>query len=154
MKRIILLISFVFAAVSMSAQSTQPYTQWFGWNKTFDEYTAHSEIKVTAPYNSDVVVIVRKNNKDGVVAGHRYISRGSTGTISLSNGTYQVFFYYGTSWSSQVDMGNGIRGGFTKGVSYSKDNPVQLYNNVLTYELILQRSGNFNTKPSNKNEVF
>ena len=154
MKRLFLIAAIVLSSHFLSAQSLQPYSKWFGSNKVFDDYTPHSEVQVTAPYNSDVIVIIRNNNKNGTVAGHRYISRGSTGTIALNNGTFQVFFYYGSSWSPYVDMGNGIMGGFTKDVSYSKDNPVQLYNNVLTYELILQRSGNFNTKPSNKNEVF
>ena len=154
MKHIFFIVSFICATLSLSAQTSQPYSSWFGYNKHFDEYTPHSEITVKAPYSSDVVVIVRKNNQYGAVAGHRYIKKGSSGTIHLGNGTYQVFFYYGTYWSFQVDMGNGIKGGFTKGVSYSKDNPVQLYNNVLTYELVLQHNGNFNTKPSNKNEVF
>lgn len=154
MKRIILIITFVVAALSAMAQSRQPYSQWFGFNKSFDNYTPHSEVQVKAPYNSEVVVIIRHNNKDGKVARHMYLSKGSTGTVQLSNGTYQVFFYYGTVWSSSLDMGGGIIGGFTKGVSYSKDNPENLYNSVLTYELILQHNGNINTKPSNKNEVF
>lgn len=154
MKRIILIISFVVSAFSAMAQSRQPYSQWYGNNKTFDDYTPHSEVQVKAPYNSEVIVIIRHNNKDGRVAGHMYLSKGSTGTIQLVNGTYQVFFYYGTVWSSSLDMGGVIKGGFTKGVSYAKDNPEKLYNGVLTYELILQQNGNFSTKPSNKNEVF
>lgn len=154
MKKIFLALLITICATAVNAQSRQPYSQWYGTNKSFDNYTPHSEVTVTAPYNSEVIVIIRHNNKDGNVAGHIYLSKGSTGTIQLANGTYQVFFYYGTDWSPTVDMGNGIKGGFTKGVSYSKDNPEQLYNGILTYELILQRDGNFNTKPSNKNEVF
>lgn len=154
MKKILFLITMIAMTISLAAQTSQPYSQWYGQNKTFDTYTPHSEVQVKAPSNSDVVVIIKENNKDGVVAGHRFISRGTTGSISLDNGTYQVFFYHGTAWSSQLDMGNGLKGGFTKGVYYSKDYPVQLYNNILTYELILQRNGNFSTKSSNKNEVF
>lgn len=154
MKKASFLLLFFACAIIASAQSHQPYKQWYGINKSFDDYTPHSEVQVIAPSNSDVVVIVRHNNKDGKVAGHMYLSKGSTGTVQLANGTYQVFFYYGTCWSPSLDMGNGIKGGFTKGVSYSKDNPERLYNGILTYELILQRNGNFNTKPSNKNEVF
>lgn len=154
MKNIFILIFLIFSFSCAIAQTSQPYAQWYGYNKSYDSYTPHSEIKVKAPNNSDVIVIIRNNNKNGVVAGHRYISRGTTGSISLANGTYQVFFYYGTAWSYQQEMGNGIKGGFTKGVSYAKDNPVQLFNNVLTYELVLQSNGNFSTKPSNKNEVF
>lgn len=154
MKKILLILFAIISTIAVSAQSRQPYAFWYGYNKSFDNYTPHSEVQVKAPYNSEVVVIIRHNNKDGKVAGHMYLSKGSTGTIQLSNGTYQVFFYYGTNWSSSLDMGNGIKGGFTKSVSYSKDNPEQLYNGILTYELILQQNGNFQTKPSNKNEVF
>lgn len=154
MKKIILVSLLILMSAMASAQSRQPYAQWFGYNKSFDDYTPHSEVTVKAPHNSEVIVIIRHNNKDGNVAGHMYLSKGTTGTIQLANGTYQVFFYYGSTWSPSLDMGNGIKGGFTKDVSYSKDNPEQLYNGVLTYELILQRNGNFNTKPSNKNEVF
>lgn len=154
MKQIFILIGLLFCAISMSAQSSQPYSRWYGVNKSFDNYTPHSEVCVKAPYNSDVIVIIRHDNKDGKVAGHMYLTKGATGTIPLANGTYQVFFYYGTDWSSSVDMGNGIKGGFTKSVSYSKDNPERLSNGILTYELVLQRNGNFSTMPSNKNEVF
>ncbi|MBR1792540.1 MAG: hypothetical protein IJ764_02755 [Bacteroidales bacterium] len=154
MKKFLPLIVAMMLAFAASAQSSQPYSQWYGANKTYDEYTPHSEVTVRAPINCDVIVIIRHNNKDGRVAGHRYIRRGSTGTIQLANGTYQVFFYYGTDWSSQVNMGDGIRGGFTRNVQYSKDNPEILNNDILTYKLTLQRNGNFNTKPSNKNEVF
>lgn len=154
MKQLLFVVLLIISMSCAIAQTSQPYAQWYGYNKSYDSYTPHSEIKVKAPNNSDVIVIIRNNDKNGAVAGHRYISRGSIGTISLSNGTYQVFFYYGTAWSYQQEMGNGIIGGFTKGVSYAKDNPVQLFNNVLTYELVLQSNGNFSTKPSNKDEVF
>lgn len=59
-----------------------PYTRWYGDNMFFDDYTPHSEIQVTAPDNSDVIAIVRYNNSNGNVAGHRYIKRGCSSTIT------------------------------------------------------------------------
>ena len=48
----------------------------------------------------------------------------------------------------------GIKGGFIRGEAFGKDNSTSLYNNILTYELILQSNGNFSTKPSSANEAF
>ena len=153
-KTIVLFVILCLAAiVETNAQSSQPYSHWYGNNHQYDNYTPHSTITITAPGSSDVVVIVKRGNQYGKVAGHRYITRGGTASIDLPNGTYQVFFYYGSSWSSQKSMGS-VRGGFTRDEVFSKDNPVILYNNVLTYELVLQRNGNFSTKHSNKNEIF
>ena len=43
------------------------------------DYTPpHSEIVVKAPYNSDVIAIVRFNNMNGSVAEHRYIIAGNS----------------------------------------------------------------------------
>ena len=35
------------------SNGSQPYSAWYGTNKYMDDYTPHSEIKVTAPSNSD-----------------------------------------------------------------------------------------------------
>lgn len=55
------------------SNGSQPYSRWYGKNQYYDDYTPHSEIVVKAPYNSDVIAIVRYNNMNGSVAGHRYI---------------------------------------------------------------------------------
>lgn len=134
---------------------SQPYSQWYGNNLYFDDYTPHSEIRVKAPYNSDVVAIVRYNNMNGRVAGHRYVRAGMTSTIYLRNGNkYQTFFYYGKGWYPAKEMKN-VRGGFIKGESFSKDGSAQyLENNILTYELTLQENGNFQTSSSSEGEMF
>lgn len=78
------------------SNGSQPYSRWYGANHYYDDYTAHSEIRVKAPYNSDVIAIVRYNNMNGNVAGHKYIKAGNSATIYLRNGSYyQTFFYYG-----------------------------------------------------------
>lgn len=121
-----------------------------------DDYTPHSEIKVKAPYNSDVIAIVRCNNHNGKVAGHKYIKAGCSSTIYLKNGySYQTFFYYGVGWNPEKEMKNGLRGGFVKNESYSKDGISQfLDNNILKYELIFQEHGNFQAMQSSENEIF
>ena len=81
------------------SNGSQPYSQWYGTNQYYDDYTAHSEIRVKAPLSSDVIAIVRYNNMNGSVAGHKYIQAGHSATIYLKNGNYyQTFFYYGKGW--------------------------------------------------------
>lgn len=138
------------------SNGAQPYSRWYGSNLYFDDYTPHSEIVVKAPASSDVIALVRYNNSNGRVAGHRYIRAGQSATIYLQNGnTYQTFFYYGKGWYPDKEMKDGIRGGFLKQEHYSKDGrPSRLENEILTYELILQQSGNFQTSASSIDEMF
>ena len=135
---------------------SQPYSRWYGTNKYYDDYTAHSEIRVKAPYNSDVIVIVRYNNMNGSVAGHKYIQAGNSVTIYLRNGYYyQTFFYYGKGWYPDKMMNGTVRGGFLKSEAFSKDgSPSYLENQILSYELTLQQNGNFQTSSSNEGEMF
>lgn len=134
----------------------QPYSQWYGNNLYFDDYTPHSEIRVSAPSESDVVVIVRYNNQDGNVAGHTYIKAGRSSTIYLKNEyNYQTFFYFGNGWYSSKEMRHGIKGGFVKNESYAKDDsPIYMNNSVLSYSLTQQINGNFQTSKSNEEEMF
>ena len=134
----------------------QPYSRWYGKNQYYDDYTPHSEIIVKAPYNSDVIAIVRYNNMNGSVAGHRYIRAGNSSKIYLKNGyNYQTFFYYGEGWYPDKQMNGKVRGGFIKSEAFSKDGtPSFLENNILTYELTLQENGNFQTSSSSEGEMF
>lgn len=138
------------------SNGAQPYSQWYGKNQYYDNYTPHSEIIVKAPINSDVVVIVRYNNMNGSVAGHRYIQAGHSSKIYLKNGySYQTFFYYGKGWYPDKPMNKKIKGGFLKGEAFSKDGSSSyLIDNILTYELTLQENGNFHTTSSSKGEMF
>ena len=135
---------------------TQPYKRWYGKNSYYDNYTPHSEIQVKAPFNSDAIVIIRKNNHNGRVAGHKYIKAGNSVTIYLANGeNYQTFFYLGNGWNPEKIMKNGIMGGFVKDESYLKDEtPIYLDNNILSYELTMSQFGNFSAGSSNENEIF
>lgn len=142
----------LYESNSLSTGST-PYTSFYGKNYKCP-YDQCSGIRVTAPAESDIVVIIKKNNQDGKVVSHGYIRSGATFQFDIPDGTYQTFFYYGEGWNPNKDMGNGIKGGFVKNELFSKDNPQEIYSGILSYVLQLQRDGNFQTKGSNRSEVF
>ncbi|MGY0426034.1 MAG: hypothetical protein ACWIPI_04280 [Polaribacter sp.] len=138
---------------SLSTGST-PYSYCFGKNRSCSSYGC-SQIKVRTPVNSDVLVTIKKN---GEVYRHAYINAGSTYTFEFPNGRYQTFFYYGKGWNPNKVMKKTncgiLKGGFIADEHFGKDNLQTLFNNVLSYELILQQNGNFSTKPSNSEEAF
>ena len=135
------------------ATGATPYAQSYGKNYRCP-YTQCSGIKVTAPRESDIVVIIKRNNSNGKVIAHGYIKAGGTYQFDIPDGTYQTFFYYGEGWNPNKVMKGGVTGGFVKDEIFSKDNPQEIYSGVLTYVLQLQRNGNFSTKSSNKSECF
>lgn len=137
------------------ANGSQPYASCFGRNRGCSGWNC-SQIKVVASRNSDVLVTIK--NSTGKVVRHAYIKAGYSYTFQLPNGRYQPFFYYGTGWHpkkfmKKTDCGN-LYGGFIANEHVGKDNYQQLYNQILTYTLIEQINGNFNTRPSSKNEAF
>lgn len=138
-----------------NSQSTgaTPYTEYYGKNYRCP-YNQCSGIKVTAPGESDIVVIIKRENQYGKVVAHGYIKAGDTYQFDIPDGTFQTFFYYGEGWNPNKEMGNGVKGGFVKDEIFSKDNPQDIYSGILTYVLQLQRDGNFSTKGSNRGEVF
>lgn len=137
---------------SLSTGST-PYESFYGKNYKCP-YSQCSGVRVTAPRESDIVVIIKRNNSDGKVIAHGYIKAGGTYQFDVPDGTYQTFFYYGEGWNPNKEMGNGVKGGFVKNELFSKDNPQEIYSAVLSYVLQLQTNGNFQTKGSNKSECF
>jgi hypothetical protein len=142
-----------FSNNSLSTGST-PYSYCFGKNKSCNHYGC-SQIKVRAPLNNDVLVTIKK---DGKVFRHAYIQASSRYTFEVPNGTYQTFFYYGKGWYPEKMMKKTtcgiLKGGFLTDEYFGKDMPQNLHNNILEYELILQRNGNFKTRPSSKDEAF
>ena len=130
-----------------------PYTAYYGKNYKCP-YEQCSGIKVTAPGESDIVVIIKRNNANGKVISHGYIKSGATLFFPIPDGTYQTFFYYGTGWNPNKVMKEGLKGGFVKDEIFSKDSPQEIYSGVLSYVLQLQRNGNFQTKGSSKSECF
>jgi hypothetical protein len=136
------------------ANGSTPYTYLYGHNKSCKEWGC-SQIKVKTPTSSEVLVLIKRNGK---VVKHAYIRASNSYTFEMPNGTYQPFFYYGKGWNpdkvmKQTEKGT-LKGGFISEEHFSKDNPQTLNNNILEYELILQQSGNFSTKPSSQEEAF
>ena len=72
------------------------------------------------------------------------------------NGSYfQTFFYYGKGWFPDKQMKGKVRGGFLKGEAFSKDGSLSYFENqILTYEMMLQESGNFQTSTSSEGEMI
>lgn len=133
----------------------KPYSLYYNEKYTHLSNSYNSQIRIKAPTNSHVIVIIKEND---VVVSHAFIRMGSSYSFDLPNGTYQPFFYYGRGWdyTKVVKRYNfkDIKGGFSRHESVSKDSPQSLQNNVLTYTLILQENGNFRTLGSDKSEAF
>ena len=136
----------------------QPYKYCYGRNPLCTPpygYAECSSITVKSPYNSDVLVVIKKNKS---VYSHGYVKAGKRLTFDVSNGNYTTYFYYGNGWNPNKFMkktlcGN-LKGGFIKNELLNKDDGISLYNQGVTYELIIQENGNFQTIPSNINEAF
>lgn len=137
---------------SLSTGET-PYVDVYGNNYVCPKSQC-SGIEVTAPEESDVIVIIKHNNKDGKVVQHGYISAGEKFRFDIPNGTYQVFFYYGRGWCPDKDMDNGVVGGFVTDEVFAKDEPQDIYDGILSYVLQLSRDGNFQTRQSDISEIF
>ena len=115
-------------------QGSLPYERYYGTNQTAKtKYNA--DIEVTAPIAFDVVAVVRKENELGEVVSHAYIRADSSYTFRVDNGKYQVFFYIGKGWMPTKKMENGVEGGFVRNETFSKDDPVSLANEVITYRV-------------------
>ena len=136
----------------------QPYSYCYGKNPYCsipDGYAVCSFIDVQASSNSDVIVIIKKNNK---VYSHAYIKAGGYYKFKLGNGMFQTFFYYGKGWNPDKYMKKSIcgdvTGGFVSNESLDKSDPNYLNHSSISYTLYAVKDGNFNAKPSNKNEAF
>ena len=112
-----------------------------------------SKISIITSSSSDCdVVVILKSG--GVIVRNAYIEAGDSYSFSIPNGKYQVFFYEGRGWNPNKSMPNGQMGGFVADESFSKDSPVSLHYEELTYKLILQTNGNFSKKRSSPSEIF
>lgn len=148
-------IGLIMLPALMSAQYTG-YTPWencFGKNASCP-YVGCSDIKVNTS-SSAVMAIVKRYGK---IIKHAYISPNSSYTFELKDGTYQVFFYYGDNWNNQKKMRSdecsSVYGGFTKNESVSKDDPITLIGQIMTYSLTSTKYGNFSPKGSSLDEAL
>jgi hypothetical protein len=154
--RNILLIIFLLANFISYGQYTgaAPWSNCYGTN-TSCKVVGCSDIKVTASSEDPVVAIVKKNDK---VFRHAYISAGRSFTFELPDGRYQVFFYYGNDWDNYKKMSSddcsSLMGGFSSDEYVSKDDPLTIKGQLMTYTLTKVAYGNFSPKSSNLKEIF
>jgi hypothetical protein len=130
---------------------SMPYSYCFG-----NSNSGQSGVRVKAG-GGDVLVTI-KNMNDQVIR-HAYIEARNSYTLSVPNGNYYVYFYYGTGWNPKRFMKDTscgrLVGGFLSNESVSKDpNVLKLYSGIMTYTLTEQINGNFSTAGSSKNEAF
>jgi hypothetical protein len=134
---------------------SMPYASCYG-SSNYCPGRNCSGIRVITGGLGDVVVTIK--NSFGDVVRHAYIEGGSSFTFDVPDGSYQVFFYSGSGWNPNKMMPSSscsyLHGGFVSNEDVTKDNSISLFGQIMTYELILQEEGNFNTEPSSKNEAF
>ena len=135
-----------------------PYRYCYGRNPYCSPSYGYAEcsfIDIKASSDSDVVVIVKKNNR---VYSHAYIKAGGYYKFKVGNGSFQTFFYYGKGWNPNKYIKDGscgkITGGFVKNESLDKSDVIRLNNSSMSYTLYTVKNGNFQPKASNKNEAF
>lgn len=113
--------------------------------------TGNNEIMVDArSSNCDYVVLVKKR---GRLVANVYISKGDSRTVRLPNGTYQVYFYAGTTWSPDIQVKD-QQGGFTDGLFSKDEKPVELYGARMTYKLYGVEHGNFSPSQTTADEAL
>ena len=147
---------FLLFTTSVYSQYTgaTPWANCYGKNIGCANYGC-SSITVNTSLSEPVVAIVKKNDR---IIKHAFISKDSSYTFELKDGTYQVFFYYGEKWVSNLYMPsddcNLLTGGWSLNASVSKDDPITLKNQTMEYTLSLRTNGNFSPDKSSLEEVF
>jgi hypothetical protein len=136
------------------SQGSMPYSDCYGSSNYCDGFGC-SQINIKTG-NSDVLVSVKDSYGD--IIRHAYIKANRTFTFNIKNGRYQVFFYSGTGWNPNKIIrtpacGN-LHGGFVSNEDFQKDSKVDIFNQVLSYELISQINGNLSTQRSSQNEAL
>ena len=111
-------IDQVTYAVKFLQDGESPYDAIFGEGLY---HNTQNSILVKASDSSDVVFILID-----VVSGKRirneFINRGSTFELTkIPYGTYDYMYFSGINWSDEIDLGIGVKGGFTKNGSFSKN---------------------------------
>lgn len=145
------LIQDYYESNSLRTGST-PYKYCYGPNASSSNFRSNIKIKNG---NSDVIVTVKTNNR---VYRHIYIKSFGSFTFDVSNGSYDVYFYYGKGWNPNKFLKftscGALTGGFVSNISISKDMGLYLNNQIMTYTLTSVSYGNFRPKDSSINEAF
>jgi hypothetical protein len=128
-----------------------PYSYCYG-----SRNSGRSGVKVNAG-SGDVLVMI-KDYSDKVIR-HAYVQAHKSFTLSIPDGSYHVYFYYGTGWNPTKFMKNTtcgkLTGGFHSHEVVNKDpSTLSVYSQIMTYTLTEQINGNFSTSSSSKYEAF
>ena len=157
-KQIVENVNFDYYKNNSLKTGAKPYSYCYGNNPYCSPpngYTKCSFIEVLASSSSDVIVLIKENNR---VFSHGYINAGGRFKFKVGNGNFQTFFYYGNGWNPKKYMNTSycgdIKGGFIDDESLSKSGIERLKNSSITYTLHKVSNGNFIPKSSNKNEAF
>ena len=115
------------------------------YSRYYQTITGNNYIKFITEGNSDYVVIVKNASTDEAV-NHVYIRGGSTISLYVPDGMYDVYFYSG-------------RGGWnpdkvTYGETLQKDGPFPLHGQGCEYTLYPVVNGNLTLSPTNEDEAF
>ena len=141
----VIIITLFFSTLFAHSQYTgaTPWENCYGKNASCETYPKDgylvgcSEINIKTSSSSSVVAIVKRYGK---VVKHAYISAGSSYTFEVKDGTYQVFFYYGTSWNKNKKMQSSecssLYGGWDYNESVTKDDRITMKGQIMTYTLI------------------
>ena len=162
MKKLLLALVLLLSLNGYSQYTgANPWENCFGKNADCKKYVKDgyyvgcSTIEVNTSASSPVVVIVKRYGK---IMKHAYISKNSSHSIEIPDGTYQVFFYYGNNWDNFKKMNsdecNSVKGGFTSNESVGKDDSISLNGQIMSYTLSQVTYGNFSQKSSSLKEAL
>jgi|GEM_PF-6988870 len=149
--------SIVDKRMEVHCESVMPYESIYGQNMVY----APNTIKVHAPSDRDLIVIVRDSYLDNVVS-HFYIAAGETNGAVIPNGTFQVYFYSGRGWDENKKMkssrGDKVIGGFRYHESFGKDPKTISFGDgkfdEVSYDLNKRRNGNMHESHSRASQMF
>jgi len=126
---------------------SKPYSSYFGHAQTGDNY-----IDFKTQEGCDYVAIV-KRHRDGKYVNHIYIHGGERAKMYIPDGNYDVYFYSGTGWNPNKQVGDFV-GGFVYGGSMQKDGPVRIVSAYLEYTLYPVANGNLRLEGANIDDVL
>lgn len=151
---VLLLVLFTCSVSYAQYTGATPWENCYGKNASC-EYVGCSDIKIITSPGSPIVAIVKKQER---VIKHAYIAANDSYTFQIPDGSYQVFFYYGSKWDKNKPMSskdcNNILGRFSTSESVTKTNIITLKGQIMTYTLSYSNSGNFSPKSSSLQEAL
>lgn len=135
-----------------------PYDEIFGkgiYNDT------QNSILIKASEKLDVVFVLVDINTDRRIR-NEFINKGSTFNLTkIPYGTYDYMYFSGNDWSDEIDLGIGVKGGFTRNSSFTKNSystdRIEFEQGYYgTYELTLYSviNGNLETESTSAQDFF